>query len=254
MKKWESEGTQEIEKLLKKFENHPLAKQIQADQAAETLTARQRAADAIKSIRADQAEAMPKLQAVAGEKEAKFLHAKSAMEAAGLAFNKARGELRAEGAEFDRQISILKNELYNSCDPALDDGIQYFKDRLDYLRSPGRIDSRGHAAERNIFSMTKKISVESNKGAVLGALDYCMAAIKALEVMKFEPELDSARIDALKNGIPTIDNYEGVEGEKPLEGSGNVDPLKLMKSESQTDWELGKLNEKFKKIMTRKAA
>ena len=142
MKTWELEGAQKFEKLLQKFENHPLTQSIRADEASETLSARQRAAVRIEVLKKEQSEAITRLQAVSAEKETKFNQAKAAFEIAGAAWNAARAALTANNTEIERQIRVLENTLYESFDPAIDEAIQFFRNHLDYLRSPGRIDSR----------------------------------------------------------------------------------------------------------------
>jgi len=92
--------------------------------------------------------------------------------------------------------------------------------------------------------------VESNVDAVNSALRYCMDAIKELEKMKLTPELDAERIQALKTGIPDISEMKETNWEKPLPRV-NADPQSLLPSDSQIEWEIGKLNEKFKKLMKR---
>jgi hypothetical protein len=233
MKNWRDEGEAKLAKLLKKIETHPLTTKIRQDEAAGTLTQRQQAAGKIEALRKEQSETGARLQSISAEKEAEFLKAKAAMEAAGAAFNQARAALRAENTDFDREISIQSEILIESADPAIDEAIDFFRVKLDELRKPGRIDSRGRTAERNIFSMTKKISVESNKDEILGALDYCMAAIKALEVMKLEPELNVQGIEKMKAEIPSIDNYSEFTSVKPLP---KVCAELPRKSESQENW------------------
>ncbi len=105
--------------------------------------------------------------------------------------------------------------------------------------------------ERNIFMDTKTVTVETNAAAVRDALQYCQGAIKGLEALKLSPEIHIEGIQELKDGIPSIEVYQEDSGKKPLPGSKGINPRHLLKSDSQLDWELGKLNEKFKKIMGR---
>ena len=95
MKSWEIAGQEKFENLLKKFENHPLTQTIRQDEAAKEMTKRQQAAWQIEILKSQQRETVKHLQAVAAEKEAVYLKAKTAMEAAGAAFNQARGAFMA---------------------------------------------------------------------------------------------------------------------------------------------------------------
>lgn len=94
--------------------------------------------------------------------------------------------------------------------------------------------------------------MESNRPAILSALEYCKAAITELENMKHAPALDAEKIAELKTGIPRIDVYTEFTGEKPYGFTvANVNPRLLLKSDSQINWEIGKLNQKFKELMRR---
>lgn len=88
---------------------------------------------------------------------------------------------------------------------------------MDELRRPGRIDRRGRATERKIFTWRVKTKVETNAQAVNDALRYCKDAITTQEQMKLLPALDAEKIAALKAGLPSIDEYQEFTGTKPRE-------------------------------------
>ena len=125
----------------------------------------------------------------------------------------------------------------------------FLRDKLDYLRSPGRISNSKAGGERNIFTETVKLKEESNYPAIIKAINYCRACIDELEKMKMKPVLDLEKIEAIKKGIPDINVFTEFTDEKPLPGSKGVNPLHRFKSDSEMDWTIGKLNEKFKKVM-----
>ena len=249
MKTREKEEMEKAEKLLATIEKHPLMQQILAEKAAEILAKRQEAAGKIEALRKEQAEVIPRLRSDIDAKEATYKKAKAALDAATGECNKAKYELSSESNGFDTAINKQKEILIESADPAIDEAIAFFREKLDWLRSPGRISSNALGGERNLFTETVTLTAESNAAAVLGAMEYCQSAIKALEMLKLWPALDLQKIEAMKKGIPDIGIYTESTGEKPLPGSKGVNPLNLLKSDSQTDWELGKLNEKFKKLM-----
>ena len=68
--------------------------------------------------------------------------------------------------------------------------------------------------------------------------------------MKLCPELDLTGIEKMKTGIPRIDVYQEVTGERAAEKI-NDDPRSLLPSDSEIAWSLKKVDEKFKKIMKR---
>jgi hypothetical protein len=249
MKDHERKEFERLEELRKTIEASPLTQQIKAEKAAAILATRTEAAGKIEVVKKERDEVIPKLQADIDAKEAKYKKAKAEMEAAGSEFQAARGARSSESQSFDSAISRQEQILIETADPAIDEAIQFFRDKLDYFRKPGRISSNRLGGERNIFTEKVTIKAESNADAVNSAVRYCMAAIKELEKMKLTPELDLQKIEAIKAAIPDIGIYTESTGEKPLPGSKGVNPLHLLKSDSQLDWELGKLNEKFKKIM-----
>ena len=81
----------------------------------------------------------------------------------------------------------------------------------------------------------------------MSALDYCMAAIETLGLMKLQPELDPAAIERLKAEIPSIDEYTPIEGEKNLDRLAG--PGAGLMSESESDWQTGRLIEKANRTL-----
>ena len=71
--------------------------------------------------------------------------------------------------------------------------------------------------------------------------------------MKLLPAVDTEKIAALKTAVPKIDVYTEYAGERPME-KVNTDPRSLLKSDSQIEWEIGKLLEKVKKVIAPKPA
>jgi Skp family chaperone for outer membrane proteins len=239
----------EMEKLLKTIEAHPLTKQIIAERAAETLVRRKEAAGKIEVLKKEREEVIPRLQSDIDAKEAKYLKAKAALDADLGELQKVKTALSSERNSFDTDIRNQEAILIQSADPAIDAAITFFQDKLDWLRSPGRISSRGMTVERNLITDTKTLTTETNEGGVLTALAYCQAAIKRLEALKLSPEFHIEGIQELKDALPSIEVYQEVSGEKPLPGSKGINPRHLLKSDSQLDWEMGKLNERFEKLM-----
>jgi len=207
----------EMEKLLKTIEGHPLTKQIIAERAAETLARRKETAGKIEVLKKEREEVIPRLQSDIDAKEAKYLKAKAALDADLGELQKVKAALSSERNSFDTDIRNQEAILIESADPAIDAAITFFQDKLDWLRSPGRISRTAGGAERNIFTWKKTVKEESNAPAVRDALAYCQAAIKALEQMKLTPALDVEKIERMKTGVPSIDVYTEVTGEKPME-------------------------------------
>ena len=237
-----------LEEILKSFDDHPFMKKLAEDRTAAALTTRRAAGEAIEKLRKEWAEVIPRLQADLAAEEAKYLKAKAALTADLGELQKKKAALSSKRNSFDTDIKLQEQILYETADPRIDEEIQFFRDKLDWLRKPGRINRIGRHAERNIFTLTKTIKEENNDDAVRGALQYCIEAIKELERIKLSPAVDVEKIERMKAGVPNIDVYQEVTGEKPFPRI-DTDPRSLFKSDSQMDWELGKLNEKFKKVI-----
>jgi Skp family chaperone for outer membrane proteins len=216
MKK-DTKEAEKLTELLAQAEGHPMMKAILAEKAAETLAKRQEAAGKIEVLKKERDEVIPKLQADLKTKEIKYLKAKTALDTANDELQTVKAALSSENHNFDTAIRNHEAVLIESADPRIDEGIEFFRAKLDYLRSPGRISRTGGKVEKNLFTWTKVVSEETNIVAVRSALAYCQNGIRELEKMKLSPELDTERIEALKSGIPKIDEYQEVTGTKPME-------------------------------------
>ncbi|MBL7175270.1 MAG: hypothetical protein ISS66_05530 [Desulfobacteraceae bacterium] len=242
---------EKLKELLKKADGHPMMKAILAEEAAAILAKRMEADGKIEVLKKERDEIIPRLQADLAGKEAKYKTVKTALDVAVDEFKKAKVTLSSKGLSLDRAISRQADILIETADPALDEAIVFFNGKLDFLRSPGRIDHIACGSERNIFTDTKTVKEENNVDAVRSALAYCHAAVKELEKMKLTPSLDVEKIEKMKTGVPSIDVYTAVTGEKPLPGSKGVNPLHLLPSDSEMDYRRDTVMEKVKKVMKR---
>lgn len=247
--KQDTKEAEKLKELLKKADGHPMMKAILAEEAAAILAKRTEAAGKIEALRKEQADNLPKLEEGVKDKEAAYLKAKAALDAASDEFQSARMALFNENTRFDGEVRQEEAVLIESADPAIDEGIEFFRAKLDDLRKPGRISSRGMNVERNIYADTKTLTTETNADAVQGTIIYCQTAIRALEALKLSAGFHIEGIQKLKDALPSIEVYREVSGTKPLPGSKGINPLHLLPSDSEMDWKLGKLTEKFKKVM-----
>jgi hypothetical protein len=240
MKATEREALEKAEKLLSTIEKHPLTTKIREDEAAAILTTRQEAAGKIETLRKVQVDSLSKLQAVEKKKEKKLKEAKASMETALNELRTAQAALFRENSDFHSAIGIHERVLLDTYCPEIDEAIQFFRDKLDYLRSPGRINKVGRKDENNLILWKKKTLSESNIQAIHLAIGYCQNAITELEKTKLIPELNLQKIQGLKDGIPSIDIYTESQGTKPMERQAPtiVPPC---------EYTLGKLIEKVNK-------
>ena len=144
---------------------------------------------------------------------------------------------------------IRKNRKFFSTYPAaIDEGIEFFRGKLDILRKPGKISTQKAGGVRNLFTWKKAVTAYTNAPAVLAAGQFCRAAIAELEAMRLNPDPDLTRIEALKKGVPDHTVMTEIGGEKDLEKF--EDPAAgLFPTDEFHDWSMKKLNEKFQKVM-----
>jgi isoleucyl-tRNA synthetase len=199
------------------FTNHPSVQSILAERVATTLATRMEATRKIEVSKKERDEVIPKLQAELKVKEKEYLKTKAAMQAASDEFRASKAALLSEDSRISHEIGQQEQILIDTADPKIDEAIQFFRAKLDWLRSPGRISKTVGGSERDLFPWTKTVSAETNAPAVRSALAYCQSAIKELEKLKLSPALDIQKIEKLKDGIPRIDIYEEIQGEKPME-------------------------------------
>jgi len=230
MKENERAAFEKAEKLTTELEKSPLLKKLREDEAAETLKKRKAAADRIEDLRLD-LEATGVIQKEIDDLVLKLAEFDADREKMKTAINEKVYFLAREKNGIGGEIRHEQEILYGCFDPAIDEAVQYFRDKLDELRKPGKIFRNSLGAERNIYTLTKKIREETNEAAILAAMRYCQDAISKLEEMKLVPALDTKKIESLKTGIPRIDVYTENENEKPMDKGPNPSFLAKIRQE-----------------------
>lgn len=218
MKEATAKKEEKLAELLTAADGHPLMKQILAEKAAAILATRTEAAGKIEVLKKERDEVIQKLQADRDGNEERFKKAKAALDAAGGEYQTARVALSSGSQSFDYAINRQEQILFESADPAIDEAILFFMEKLDWLRAPGRISIDRTGAERNIFTEKIATKVESNYDAINAAMRYCQYAIKELERMKLTPALDAEKIERMKADIPDIGVFSESTGERPMPG------------------------------------
>ncbi|MBM4337994.1 MAG: hypothetical protein FJ110_00460 [Deltaproteobacteria bacterium] len=237
----------EVEKILKSIEAHPLTQKIKEEEAAKILEERLLTAAKLRQAREEAERFIPQYEADLAKAEADLREYDEGRTVVLEKANLAKKKLAEERGRLDREKSEAEGALLGNYDPAIDEAIQFFRDRHEALlrKSPNK---QTHEGGTDAYTLTKKLTTFSSLPAIRSALGYCRAAIEELEKAKLIPELDFDRIEKLKVGIPDTEVYTEVTTEKPLPGI-NADPRSLLPSDNEMEWSLGKLNEKFKKIM-----
>lgn len=241
------EKTEKMFKRLEKLESLPSTKEALASEKAETLAKRQAAAAEIREIEGDTAT----LTRLDRDIEIMAGHLKvmdDRRDGLAKALNEKRAELMRAKLDQESGLNLNRGILYATAWHEIDEAIQFFRDKLDDLRKPGRISTQKTGAVRNVFTWKKSTSAISNGPAVRSALAYCQAAVKELETMKLMPELDLTRIEALRKGVPDYTLMTEIDGEKDLERF--QDPAAgIIPSDESHDWSMKKLNQKIQKVL-----
>jgi hypothetical protein len=242
------EKLQKIEELTKELEDSPAVRMFRQEREAERLKQRKATAESIRELQAER-ESLSAMREEVSALEAK-VKAKD-IERLNLLneFAKKKSTYTGKSQGLESRIGRLRGELTESCDPKLLQAIEFFRTKLEFLRTPGRISSQRLEGKRNLFTEKVHGKVESNMNAVHRALRYCQEAIRSLEAEKLRPECDEGVIEALKEGIPDTSVYEVAETEHVLPGSRVPGASELLPSESQLNWEMGKIMEKAKKLL-----
>lgn len=236
--------------ILQTIENHPLTKQILAEKAAELLKKRTEAASKIAELKAE-LEGLPAASDVAAneERELKRLEQEAADLRAEITRKKA--ETISKRLFTENLIGNLEAELLNSADSRIALEIEFFQDlhaKFMQIKPSARFEGK----KQNLIDMTEKTTAASNQKAIAKALAYCRKAVKTLESMKLEPELNIEKIEQLRADVPNIDEFTETTGSRTIPGSKIPGLLDQLPADTTVDWKIGKIAEKFKKIITRR--
>ena len=238
MTEQEQKEYERLKSLADALDKHPATIQQRRKEAADILEKRKAAAARIEALNID----MAACGVIAREIDEMVCQLKALDADREKLVNQIKGKryfLAVEKAGIEGETRHETTILLNSHDKAIDEAITFFREKLDYLRSPGRISFNAVGSERNIFTEKVTVRGQSNAEAVKEALIYCRKAIYILESMKTEPEIDLPAIDKLKNEIPDINVYVDIEGERPIEKS--PDPGFLRKVRQEMDARIARL-------------
>ena len=157
MKLSERADIEKAEKLLAELDAHPATTKYREDKAAEILATRRETAVRIEALRNEESAVVPKLQADLEEKEVVHAAAKAVLEGAAVKVRAAALALRQARLTFGTTIRNYEASLIESVDPAIGAAILYFREKLDWLRTPGRI-SRNAVGSEKTFLLGKRPS------------------------------------------------------------------------------------------------
>lgn len=235
--------------LLKTIEGHPLTQQILAEKQAELLKKRTAAASRIGELKGE-LESLPMASDVAAEQEKELHELEQKIKDLRDQIARKKAELRRKRLDAEGQIGSLEAELFDSADETIDRGIEFFRDLHQKLLNKQSL-SRFAGKETNLIDMTETVTVATTQKAIARALGYCRKAVKTLESMKLEPELNIEKIEQLRADVPNIDEFTETTGSRPIPGSKLPSARDLLPSDDEMDWKIGKTLEKIKKVLRR---
>ncbi len=206
----------------------PLVEKYRTEKKAETLAKRFTAKTKIGALQKEGKALFPLLQQKVDEIKKTLGALDDERKGLQNELSKAVAELQRQKLRVENEIRKNDEVLFNSYNEKIDEALMFFKDKLDELRKPGKIDKRTRGGETNLITMKKEFKTETNVDAIRKAMTYCQAVIRELEEMRLNPELDLLRIETLKKNIPSIDIYQETIGERTLRGAEDVNP-KLMR-------------------------
>lgn len=215
MKEHELEKIEKMEKLMAEVESNPEIIRQRKQVAEEVLAKRKAAAARIEDLKIE-IEACGVIQGEIDELIKHLADLEKEKEKVKNQISQKRAFMWHEKSGAEGAIRGEEEILLSSYDPSIDEAIDFFRQKLDWLRSPGRISHNAAGSERNIFTEKIKYKDENNVAAIKDTLRYCQKSIQDIEVMKLSPEVDLQRIEEMKKGIPDINIYQEYEGEKPM--------------------------------------
>lgn len=224
-------AAQDLQSLIDRANNHPMMKQIEQERHNETMVQRLAASEAITQLAINRESEVKKLREDLEAKAAEYKKIRLLLARIEAEYNKAKALLSSTSAHYEREIGEQEDILFASYDNRIDGAIDFFREKLSWLRKDGRIDNQTSGTSKNIFTWTKNALCLTNLPAVLEAISYCQWALQLLEKVKLFPAFDAELLEELKKNIPPIDQYTEYSVETNMKRESFVPRMK-------TDYEI----------------
>ena len=246
------EETQNLRERLSKLENSPSIRELREAEEAATLERRREAARKIQRIHRETDEAAERVKTELAEAEAVMKVAQARHDEAVAAVRALAARRFALSNEHSRRLNREIEVLHTSYDSILDSEISFWNEKLaDFRRMEP--DWQTRRGGRNLINWKQKLLTFTNRPAIMRAIDYCRKTIELLEDMKLAPEVDQELLTRLRKSIPDVGEYEEVIGERKIEAdAADTNAFSGVKSDSQLDWEIRKLDEKAERLKRRR--
>jgi hypothetical protein len=233
---------------IEKLETSARIKEQEEAKKAEDLEKRRAAFQHLVEIQAENAIIVDDMKLHIMEAEEAIKAAEEEYKAQRYNLNELRRQKMLKGQAYERKMNEHKELLYTTYDPAIDEAITFFHEKLDALRSM-KESYQTFVKGYNIFKMKKEVGAYTNEQAILRSIRYCQEAIEALEGSKIIPELDPDIIEELKSNIPDPHELEEIGGEKDIPDPGRPVPRAIREAEENLfEYEIAKIDERIEKL------
>lgn len=206
-----------LEKKLALIEQSPAVKVLLEEEAAKVLQLRREAAATVEKLDSEANGLLPALRAkVDDELEGLKQHdlkRKNLVDSV----NRAKFALLQEVNRFDLERAAAQRVLLGNYDVEIDRAVLFFRDKWAEIQEK-EVSRAQRLDGKNVFTMERRLTGFTNAPTLAAGARYCLEALKRLEEMKLEPEFDGEEIQALKDGLPNVEQcHEYSFGQKYLD-------------------------------------
>lgn len=194
---------EKMKELIAELEGSPVVEKLRAEKARKVLAERKAAAARLQAAEDELNKTLPGLQAALDAATAALKAHDDKRKALVEDVRTAQAGVYNTKLKCETERCSAAGVLLETYDPAIDAAWKHFYTLHEQLRHK-KPDVQVRDGERYI-NETKEQFTYSNAKARDAALEYCRAAMKAIEAMKLEAAFDAGRIEALKKGMPGID-------------------------------------------------
>jgi hypothetical protein len=199
--------------VLKTIQQHPLINKIFKDKEDDTNAKRKLAMEIIDRVKHEQEKAMPGHNEAISRAEEALAEARKNVTETEKALTWATHKRMAASIEAGQAIQAQENLLRETCNPAINETIAFFNERLDAIRKRG-ILRQEFPGKKNLYTLKREPFAYSNVEAVNACMEYLRAGIAKMESWKLEligeKELQEL-LGKLKREIPDTDEQKYYE-------------------------------------------
>lgn len=214
---------EKMKELIAELEGSPVVEKLRAEKAKQTLTERKAAAARMKAADDELNKTLPGLRAALDAAEAALKKHDEARKALLEDVRTARAAVFAASLTNETECRQAESVLLETYDSALDEAREYFQNLHEQVRHK-KPNVQIRDGERYVDRWKEQFTY-SNADAKDAALEYCRAAMKAIDAMKLEPAFTPEAIEKLKREVPGTDELTETRNVVRAPLQWNRDPL-----------------------------